>query len=115
MGFGKVSSNGGWPDIVQWGGAADMKSPHSRNPQVALLVEIFHRLLSASQAEIGSFSLQVIGLPSAEAHPSRKLELDVVRLFGAGSKELKAIGRVKKEGVGIRFIRCQNCLESVQL
>lgn len=80
-----------------------------------LLVEIFHRLLSVRQAEIWDFSLQVICLPSAEAHPSGKLQLDIVGLFGAGSKELKAIGRIEKEGVGIRSIRCQNCLESVQL
>lgn len=89
--------------------------PNIRQGRVYLLVEIFHRLFSASQAEIGSFSLRVIDLPSAEAHPGGKLELDVIRLFGAGSKELKAIGRVQKEGVGIRLIRRQNCLESVQL
>lgn len=80
-----------------------------------LLVEILHRLLGVSQAEIQCFSLQVVRFPSAEAHPSGKLQLDIVGLFGAGSKELKAIGRVEKEGVGIRFIGCQNSLESVQL
>lgn len=72
-------------------------------------------MFSASQAKIWSLSLQVIDLPSAEAHPGRKLELDVVGLFGTRSKEMKAIGRIKKEGVGIGLIVCQNCLESIQL
>jgi len=79
------------------------------------LVEILHRLLSVSQAEIQRFSLQVVCFPSAEAHPGRKLQLDIVGLFGASSKELKTIGRIEKEGVGIRLIGCQNGLESVQL
>lgn len=80
-----------------------------------LLVEIFHRLFSASQAKVRSLCLQVIDLPSAEAHPGWKLELHIVGLFGARSKEMKAIDRVKKEGIGIGLIVCQNCLESIQL
>lgn len=81
----RLLSNGFWPlEIVSllmsFQCIAQSHTPHYS------LVEILHRLLTVSQAEIQGFSLHVICFPLAESHLSRKLQLDTVGFFGVSSK-----------------------------
>lgn len=86
----RLLSNGFWPlEIVSLLMSFQCIS-QSHTPHYSW-VEILHRLLTVSQAEIQGFSLQVICFPLAEAHLSRKLQLDTVGFFGASSKNWRPL------------------------
>ena len=82
------------------------------------LVEVLDGLLVAGDAVIGSllaWEEQEGYLSSAEPHPSRQLDLHVVRLLGPRPKEAQTVLRVQEQGIGVRPIVRHNCLERVHL
>lgn len=72
-------------------------------------------LLAVGQAVEEPVPLRVIAVPSAEAHPGRQLQLDVVGLLGPRPQELEAAIRVEEDDIGILIIVGYDCLEGVEL
>lgn len=73
------------------------------------------RLLGTGHAVEEPLSPPVIAVPSAEAHPGRQLQLDVVGLLGPRTQELEAALGVEEDGVGVILVVGDGCLEGVEL